>query len=222
LRSSIIVSALRDVHRIQYLDIKIKYRRPAVKPHRGRQRRLEWNGGRATETGEMELKLERCLVRNWREGDQASLVEHADDRRVWLNLRDRFPHPYTRRHADEWVREANLCEPVTHFAIEVADAAVGGIGLQVGGDVYRRSAEIGYWLGERYWGRGIASEAVPAVTEYGFRELGLCRIWAGIFEWNHASMRVLEKAGYVLEGRLRKAVLKDGRFTDEYRYAIVR
>ena len=170
----------------------------------------------------MELRLTRCIIRSWRPGDEASLIHHANNRNVWRNLRDEFPHPYTEADAEEWIRKATVAIPETAFAIAVDGAAVGGIGLRLGHDIYRRSAEIGYWLGEAYWGRGIATEAVHAMTDYGFVRFDLARIWAGVFEWNPASTRVLEKAGYELEARLRQSVTKDGQTVDELLYAIVR
>ena len=96
----------------------------------------------------MKLKLKRCTIRNYLPGDEPSLTQHANNFKIWRNLRDRFPHPYTLKDALEWVRLANAVEPVTNFAIEVDGAAVGGIGLLLKEDVYRLSAEIGYWLGE--------------------------------------------------------------------------
>jgi RimJ/RimL family protein N-acetyltransferase len=89
-------------------------------------------------------------------------------------------------------------------------------------DVFRRSAEIGYWLGEDYWGRGIVTQAVREVTEYAFSKFDLCRIYAGVFEWNPASMRVLEKCGYRLEARMKKAITKDGKTIDDFIFAITR
>jgi RimJ/RimL family protein N-acetyltransferase len=141
---------------------------------------------------------------------------------IWRNLRDAFPHPYTLANAQHWIRSANPATPVTNFAIVVDGNAVGGIGLVLKDDVFRRSAEIGYWLGEEYWGRGIVTEAVRAVTDYAFTTFGLCRVYAGVFEWNRASMRVLEKAGYEFECRMRKSVIKDGEIIDELIYAMVR
>jgi len=141
---------------------------------------------------------------------------------IWRNLRDAFPHPYTLANAQHWIRSANPATPVTNFAIVVDGIAVGGIGLVLKDDVFRRSAEIGYWHGEEYWGRGIVTEAVRAVTDYAFATFDLCRVYAGVFEWNPASMRVLEKAGYEYECRMRKSVVKDGEIIDELIYAIVR
>ena len=170
----------------------------------------------------MELKLTKCTIRDWREGDEPSLARHGNNRKIWLNVRDAFPHPYTMSDAEHWVRTARSASPVTAFAIEADLAAVGAIGLRLRDDVFRHSAEIGYWLAEEYWGRGIATEAVVAVTEYGFSTFGLHRIYAGVFASNPASMRVLRKAGYQLEGVMRKGVLKDGRMIDEHVYAMVR
>lgn len=170
----------------------------------------------------MELHLTRSTIRSWRPGDAAALVRYANDRRVWRNLRDRFPHPYTARDAEEWVGRATGMVPETHFAIAVGEEAVGGIGLELQTDVFRRSAEIGFWLAEPFWGQGIATEAVRAMTDFAFASFDLCRVFAGVFEWNPASMRVLEKAGYTCEGRLRKSVTKDGQTIDQMLYAIVR
>ena len=100
--------------------------------------------------------------------------------------------------------------------------AAGSIGFVVQPDVHRLSAEIGYWLGEAYWGRGIATEALRAVTAFAFEAHGLVRLFAGVFAWNTASMRVLEKAGYVREGVLTQSAIKDGRVIDQVLYAITR
>lgn len=170
----------------------------------------------------MELVLTQAVIRSWRLEDIPSLVRHANNRRVWRNLKDRFPHPYTTTDAEHWIRQATTGTPETHFTIAIHGQAAGGIGLDLQSDVFRRSAEIGIWLGEVFWGRGVATEAVRALTEYGFTHLDLCRIFAGIFEWNPASMRVLEKAGYSFEGRLRQSVTKDGQTIDQMLYAIVR
>lgn len=167
----------------------------------------------------MELKLVKSTLRPWKPGDEESLVRHANNRAVWRNLRDAFPHPYTIADARRWIEIAN---PKTNFAIVVDSGAVGGIGLVLRDDVFRRSAGIGYWLGEEYWGRGIVTEAVGAVTDYAFATFDLCRVYAGVFEWNPASMRVLEKSGYEFEGRMKKSVTKDGENIDELIYAIVR
>lgn len=170
----------------------------------------------------MELHLKTCMIRPWRPGDEASLVAHANNYNVWRNLRDRFPHPYRMEDAREWIRGAGVESPQINFAIVVDGEAVGGIGLVLNGDIHRCSAEIGYWLGEASWGRGIVTEAVRALTQWAFDNFNLSRIYAGVMEWNPASMRVLEKAGYQFEGRLRKAVIKQNQVMDEFIYSIVR
>lgn len=170
----------------------------------------------------MEFRLTTCTVRSCEWRDRESIVRHANNRNVWLNLRDRFPHPYTDADARNFLDMVVGVTPVTSFAIALDDEAVGGIGFTVQNDVAHRSAEIGYWLGEQFWGRGIATEALTAVTEYAFRNFDLCRLYAHVFEWNPASARVLEKAGYQFEGRLKKSVTKDGQTIDQLMYAIVR
>lgn len=170
----------------------------------------------------MELILTQGLIRSWRPQDVPAIVRHANNRRVWRNLKERFPHPYTASDAEHWIRQATGAAPETHFALAIDDEAVGGIGLDLQTDVFRRSAEIGIWLAEAHWGRGIATEAVRALTSFAFANFDLCRIYAGVFEWNPPGARVLEKAGYSLEGRLRKSVTKDGHTIDQLLYAIVR
>lgn len=169
----------------------------------------------------MELHLERCTVRSWRSEDAAAIVPLANDRRVWLNLRDGFPHPYTLGTAKAFVDAAVAMRPETRWAIEVEGGAAGSIGITLHTDVERLSAELGYWLGAPYWGRGIMTEAVKAVTRHAIRAHALTRVYAVPYEWNGASCRVLEKAGFVREGRLRRAVIKDGRVIDQLMYAFV-
>ena len=170
----------------------------------------------------MHIALERCTVRSWRRGDEASLVRHANNRNVWINLRDRFPHPYTPDDAARWMAWVRSERPETNFAIAVNDDAVGGIGYEIQPDVHRVSAEIGFWLGQSCWGRGIMTDAVRAVTEHAMRTHHLARVYASVFEWNPASMRVLEKAGYEREAVLRRSAVKDGRVIDQVLYAFTR
>jgi [ribosomal protein S5]-alanine N-acetyltransferase len=169
----------------------------------------------------VQLVLPRCSVRSWRPDDLASLVAHADNRSIWLNLRDRFPHPYTRRAGREFIRLARSQSPETMFAIAVDDRAVGGIGFTVLTDVERVSAEIGYWLGEPFWGQGIVTEALVAVTRYAIDTFRLTRVFALPFAHNVASCRVLEKAGYAVEGRLRRSAIKDGHIVDQMQYSFI-
>ncbi len=169
----------------------------------------------------MLLELETCTVRSWEAGDLASLVAHANNRRIWENLRDRFPYPYTRRDGQAFLQRVRGAWPETTFAIDVDGLAVGGIGFVLQADVERVSAEIGYWLGETFWGRGICSEALAAVTRYAIDEHGLTRVFALPFAHNTGSCRVLEKAGFLVEGRLRRSAIKDGRIVDQVLYAYI-
>ncbi len=114
----------------------------------------------------MRLALKSCTVRSWAAGDVASLVRHANNRKIWINLRDRFPYPYEKRDAQTFIKRMSTTQPETMFAIDVDGAAVGGIGFVVHEDVERVSAEVGYWLGEEFWGRGITTEALMALGQY--------------------------------------------------------
>lgn len=170
----------------------------------------------------MELLVGEWKIRSWMQGDESAITKYANNRNVWLNLRDSFPNPYTEQDAKTWLRKVKKQKPEIDFAIASNDEAIGGIGLHPQRDVYRRSAEIGYWLGEPFWRRGIATIAVRAFTDYALANFDLVRLYASVFEGNIASMRVLEKAGYTLEGCFRKAVTKDGRTLDQFIYAVVR
>ena len=161
-------------------------------------------------------------IRSWQPTDVTALVKYADNRNIWLNLKDRFPNPYHEEDARAWIERATAPQSELNYAIAFNQEAIGGIGLLLQQDVHRRSAEIGYWLGEPFWGQGIATKAVRALTEYAFAHLDLVRLYATVFEWNPASARVLENAGYAYEGRLRKSVTKDGKTIDQLLYAIVR
>ena len=167
----------------------------------------------------MHLKLKQCTIRPWRLGDAGSLARHANNRKVWIALRDLFPHPYTIEDAHTFLKSVINSEPVTLFCIEANDAAVGGIGIRIGADVHRQTAELGYWLSEEFWGRGIMTEAVAAFTDFCFENFQLRRIHAEPFANNPASARVLEKAGFAFEGRLKNNVLKDGKLLDSLLYA---
>jgi len=169
----------------------------------------------------MHLRLRCCDVRSWRTADAESISRYANNRNIWINLRDAFPHPYTLKDAREYIRAVRQRAPETSFVIAVDDEAVGSIGFVLRQDVERVSAEIGYWLAEPFWGRGIATDALTAVTAYAVEQHQLTRVFAVPFAWNTASCRVLEKAGYVLEARLRRSAIKDGKMTDQFQYAFI-
>jgi RimJ/RimL family protein N-acetyltransferase len=166
----------------------------------------------------LRLDCGSCVIRPWRIDDLDALVRHADNRNVSIMLRDRFPHPYTREAGQAWLTAAAAEDPPTSLAIDVAGEAVGGIGVVPGADVNRHTGEVGYWLGEPFWGRGIATAALGAFAPWAASTFGLTRLFAGVFETNPASMRVLEKCGFTREGVLRGHALKAGRLLDEVVY----
>jgi len=156
-------------------------------------------------------------IRLWQFEDLDNLVQYANNIRIWNNLRNYFPYPYTHETGRDWLgKVVGAPLPALNFAIDVDGEAVGGIGMILNSDVYVKSAEIGYWLGEPWWGKGIATEALRLITEHAFYYFDLVRLYAEVFETNRASMRVLEKNGFYLEGVRRKAVFKNEKLMDDY------
>ncbi len=160
-----------------------------------------------------------CVLRPWREGDQEALVRHANNRRVWRNLTHTFPHPYTLADAEHWLSIANTDPRSIHLAIELQGQAIGGVGAIAGTGISVATADFGYWLGEPFWGRGLATAAASAFKEHLVRSTRFARLQAPVFAWNPASMRVLEKVGFLREGVLRNSVTKDGELIDSVMYA---
>ena len=165
------------------------------------------------------LKKENILLREFTPEDKERIAELANNPKISINLRDAFPNPYTIKDAEDFLNKYKSLKTSQIFAIEYMGLYAGNIGLHKGTDVYRKSAEIGYFLGEPYWNLGIMTKAVNLICDYGFREMDVVKIYAGIFEFNIASMRVLEKCGFVKEAVLKKAVFKKGKFYDEVRYS---
>ena len=170
----------------------------------------------------MRLPLSLCTIRPWAETDADSLQRHANNRHVSMHLRDRFPFPYEIEQARTFLGWIAKQPSPTVWAIEVNGEAIGGIGIELHTDVERVSAEIGYWLGETMWGRGIATEALKAVTAEAFKRFDITRLYALPFADHAASVRVLEKAGYVREGHLRRSAIKDGKVRDQVLFAAYR
>ena len=170
----------------------------------------------------MRLELSRAVVRDYVSADLESLVRHANNRNVSIQLRDRFPYPYREEHGRQFLERVRHANPVTNWAIEIDGVVAGGIGLMLQTDVERVSAEIGYWLGEQHWGKGIATEAVKAVTGEAFRLFELSRIFALPFADNYGSIRVLEKAGYSHEGTMPRSTIKEGVIRDQLMYGTYR
>lgn len=171
----------------------------------------------------MELRAGSTVVREWQAADAESLALQANDRRVWLGLRDAFPHPYGIEDARRFIERARQMSPRTWFAIEAVGRVAGGIGYTEHPDVERIGAEVGYWLGCEFWGQGIATAALRLVTAHAFRvNAELRRLYAVPYSSNPASARVLAKAGYRREGTLRQSAIKDGQVLDQWMYAILR
>lgn len=163
-----------------------------------------------------------CL-RNWQKSDKDRLVLHANNRKIWLNVRNHFPYPYQEDHAESWIDKI-LKNPddSLHLVIDSKEGLAGAIGLERDADVFCKTANLGYWLGEPYWGKGVATAAVKSIVEYAFDHFDFIRISAEVFSWNPASRRVLEKAGFQQEAHLKKAVYKNGEILDLLIYALVR
>ena len=162
---------------------------------------------------------ENIRLRRPDETDEEPMAGFCNNIKIWNNVRDLMPFPYSREDAADFIRMCQAESPTVTFAIEYEGKFSGCIGLKIQSDIYRLSAELGYWVGETFWCRGIATRAVELITDYGFRQLGMIRIFCGVIDYNKASQRVLEKSGYTLEAVCKQAVFKNGRICDEYRYA---
>ena len=161
-------------------------------------------------------------LRPWTLDDLDSLVKYANNPRVAQNLMNRFPHPYTEANGKVFIGMAMGSTPANILAIEVEGAAAGGIGLHPLDDVYCKNAELGYWLAEPYWNKGIITKAVLQMVDYGFKTFEIDRIFARPFGTNNASIRVLEKAGFLFEARFENTIYKNGEYFDELVYAVRR
>ncbi len=162
------------------------------------------------------------VLRPWRQSDLVSLVENANSRAIWLNLRDLFPFPYREEDGRRWLEYATGLDPALHFAIQRDGVAVGGAGVMPGKDVERISGEVGYWLGEAHWGRGLATAGVRELVTYAFTVLALRRVFAVPFARNTASVRVLEKVGFRREGLLVESAVKNGKLESQVIYAVTK
>ena len=171
-----------------------------------------------------ELRTARLVLRPWRAGDEESLLRYADNPNVARNLRETFPDPYTRDAAERWIAyNATLEGPTLDFAITLDGEAIGGIGLLRKSDIFKCALELGYWLGEPFWGRGLVPEAITAIVDYAFATFPeVTVVQARHVASNPASGRVLLKAGFQLEGRLRDAAVKHGVVSDLLVYSFTR
>ena len=170
----------------------------------------------------MNIQKTSFLLRPWKMDDLDNLVKFANNSKIAGNLTDAFPHPYTREAGIAYITTFRDENPARVFAIGVEGIACGSIGVFPQTDIHCKNAEMGYWLAEEYWGRGIMTEAVRQTIAHGFRSFDICRIFARPFSTNLASQRVLEKAGMRLEGRFERSLFKNGQYLDELVYSILR
>lgn len=167
-------------------------------------------------------KEDDVVLREFMDSDIPKMAAYANNKKVFDNVRDAFPHPYSLADAKSFINMTGSLDPKTIFAIEYKGEYVGNIGLHLASDVYRKSAEIGYFIGEPFWNKGIVTTAVCLITEWGFKNLDIVRIFTGVFEFNKASQKVLEKCGYTREAVFRKSVFKNGIYLNEVRYAKIK
>lgn len=158
-------------------------------------------------------------LRQWQKTDVAALAVIANNKKIWDNVRDRLPYPYTEKDAREWLALATAEKVVTTFCVEADGELAGSIGITFEHDVYRNNVEIGYFVGEKWWGKGVATEAVRLMVEYVEKNFDVTRIYAGVFEYNKASMRVLEKNGFYLECIRKRGAIKNGKVINDHLWA---
>jgi RimJ/RimL family protein N-acetyltransferase len=163
-------------------------------------------------------------LREWRLSDAASLAENVNNINIWNNLRDALPHPYTEEDGRQFIEMVlSQPKPAAILAIAVDGKAVGSIGIILRTDVERISAELGYWLGENYWNRGIMTAAIKQMTSYAFTHFPqLQKIYATPFDFNLASHKALQNAGFEREAILKQAAIKNGKIVDEHYYSIIK
>ncbi len=167
------------------------------------------------------LKME-FKIRPWNKSDIDSLVKYANNWNVAKNMTDKFPFPYSESDGIAFIEFATKDNPIHIFTIDINGQAVGGIGIHLQDDIHRRNAELGYWLAEPFWGKGIISSAVKQAIDYAFDTFDIDRVFARPFGTNLASQKVLEKNGFVLEGRFEKVLIKNNEYLDELIYAVRR
>ncbi|KXK37763.1 MAG: GNAT family N-acetyltransferase [Saprospiraceae bacterium] len=161
-------------------------------------------------------------IRPWELSDLPSLVKHANNLNVSINLSDRFPHPYKEKDGRAYIKLANADNPVHLFAIVVNGEAVGGIGIYLQSDIFIKNVELGYWLGEDFWGKGIITRAIPQIIDFTFATYDIDRIFARTFGTNIASQKVLQKNGFVQEAWFERILYKNGVYLDEVIYGFRR
>jgi RimJ/RimL family protein N-acetyltransferase len=158
----------------------------------------------------------KVILREWKRSDADALAAIANNRKIWDNVRDRLPFPYTKKDAKEWLELVKKQKVVTTFCVEVDGELAGSIGVTLRDDVYRKTAEIGYFIGEEHWGKGVATEAIKQMVNYVQKKFDIVRVFAEVFEYNKASMKALEKNGFYLECIRKKAAFKNNIILDDY------
>lgn len=161
-------------------------------------------------------------LRPWSFDDLPSLVKYANNFNIANNLTDKFPHPYSEEDGKRFITMATSGNPIHIFCIEINGEAAGGIGIHPQDDIHRKNAELGYWLAEPFWGQGIITQAIPMAVDFAFETFDITRVFARPYGRNTASQRVLEKCGFVFEGKFEKTLIKNGQFGDEIMYAVRR
>ena len=163
-------------------------------------------------------------IREWKIEDKTDLAENLNNMNILNNLRDGLPYPYTEDDAESFIRAMLSADKdkTFAFAITLEDRVIGSIGVFRRENIHYRTAEMGYYIGEKYWGNGYTTEAVRQVCDLVFEKTDIIRIFAEPFSHNSASCRVLEKAGFICEGILRSNAYKNGKIVDMKMYAIVK
>lgn len=161
-------------------------------------------------------------LRPWNSNDLESLVKYANNFNIAKNMTDGFPHPYTKENGKAFIEFATRDNPIHIFAIDVNSEAVGGIGIHPQQDIYKKNVELGYWLAEPFWGKGIVSKAVLQMLDFAFKTYDIERVFARPYGTNTGSQKVLEKCGFKLEARFEKTLFKNGEYLDELVYAVRR
>lgn len=164
----------------------------------------------------------KIILRPLETNDAERLATLANNIKIATNLTDQFPHPYHLEDANRFISMTMNSSPRNVLCIEVNKELIGAIGIHPQNDVWKRNAELGYWLAEDYWGKGIMTEAIQQMVTYGFNNFDIERIFARPFGRNIASQRVLEKTGFTMEARLKGTIVKNGRVEDECIYGMRR
>ncbi len=168
------------------------------------------------------MNTEKISLRRFAESDAERLASLANNSNIARFMANRFPHPYTREAACDFIKQATSKNPIQLFAIDLQGELIGGIGLHEMNDIFIKNMEIGYWLGEAYWGKGYALQAIEQICKYGFDTFDVNRLFCRVFGNNERSIRLMKKAGFNQEAFFEKTIWKNNEFLDEYIFALRR